>query len=102
MNPLIQVVVRRCPPITCFNLGDLLHTRRRKLVVHGAYVPPLFPFIAPTGREHVPYIVRQPPGVRWAGWPVAGHNVEDDDTVPSIPEWYDLREDLVAKLPHQR
>ena len=41
-------------------------------------------------------MVLQPPGVCWAGWPFAGHDVEDDNTVPSIPVRQDLREGLIA------
>ena len=71
--------------ITWFIIRDLLDTRRRELRIYNVYVPPLFSLLAPTGCDYIPYLFLQPSAVPRTGWPIAGHNVEDDDTIPVIP-----------------
>ena len=84
-NSLIHVAIRGGALITRFSVLDHLDTRLRKLVVYSSYIPPLFSLLTPTGSDHIPYIVMQPPGVPWTGWPIAGHDVEGDNTIPSVP-----------------
>ena len=43
---------------TSWVFRDLLDTRYRKLIVYGAYVPPLFSFLTPARHDHTPYRVR--------------------------------------------
>ena len=80
---------------TWFNIRDLVDTRRRKLDMYTPYVQPLFWLLAPTGHDHVPYVVLQPPGFCWPRWSRARDNVEDD-TIPNTLVWWNLREGLIA------
>ena len=82
--------------ITWFSVWDLLDTRCGQLVVYSPYIPPLFSFIAPTCCKHIPYMVLQPWGVCWTGWSIAGHDMENDYAVPSVPVWQDICKGLMA------
>ena len=85
INHPVYVSIRRNASITWLSLRDLLETRGQKLVVYSVYIPPLFPPLIPTCHDHGPYLVLQPWDVHWANWPVASHNVEDDDTISIVP-----------------